>query len=73
MRRLFVFTAAITVCASAVAQFDIVDPSGKKVGGKNVSAHVVATVEGSDTTKVYFTSRGELLKLESKQFNLVKK
>jgi hypothetical protein len=44
-----------------------------KVGGKNVSAHVIATVEGNDTTKVYFTSRGELLKLESKQFNLVKR
>lgn len=44
-----------------------------KVGGKNVSAHVIATVEGTDTTKVYFTSKGELLKLESKDFTLVKR
>ncbi|MEO7453714.1 MAG: hypothetical protein ABIV13_03005 [Fimbriimonadales bacterium] len=44
-----------------------------KVGGKAVKAHCVATVEGTTTSKFYFTSKGELLKLESPQFNIVKR
>jgi hypothetical protein len=44
-----------------------------KVGGKTVKAHVIVQAEGNNTSKVYFTSKGELLKLESSQFTLVKR
>ena len=44
-----------------------------KIGGKDVSAHVITSTGGGETVKVYFTSKGELLKLESPQFTLVKR
>ena len=44
-----------------------------KIGGKNVSAHVIVAVNAEGTSKEYFTSKGELLRLESPQFTLVKR
>jgi hypothetical protein len=44
-----------------------------KIGGKNVSAHVIVAVSSDGTSKEYFTSKGELLRLESPQFTLVKR
>jgi hypothetical protein len=43
-----------------------------KVGSRTVSAHVITT-SGADATKYYFTSKGDLVKLESKQFTLVQR
>lgn len=42
-----------------------------KMGSRSVSAHVLTSNKGGESTKVYFTAKGDLLKLESKQFNLI--
>lgn len=40
---------------------------------KKVSAHVITATHGEDTQKLYFTSKGDMVKLESKQFTLIQK
>ncbi|MDQ2986064.1 MAG: hypothetical protein M3R13_05015 [Armatimonadota bacterium] len=42
-----------------------------KLGSRSVSAHVLTSTQGDENTKVYFTAKGDLIKLESKQFNLI--
>jgi hypothetical protein len=42
-----------------------------KTASKSVSAHVISSKDDSDTTKVYFTKTGDLVKLETKEFTLI--
>lgn len=45
----------------------------KTASNKTVKAHVITSTKGSETTKIYFTSSGDLVKLESTGMTLVQK
>ena len=44
-----------------------------KLANRTVTAHCITSKEGNETAKVYFTSTGDLVKLESPQLTLVQR
>ena len=44
-----------------------------KLANRTVTAHCMSSKEGNETVKIYFTSTGDLVKLESPQLTLVQR
>jgi hypothetical protein len=44
-----------------------------KLANRTVTAHCISSKQGNETVKVYFTSTGDLVKLESSQLTLVQR